>query len=93
MKKKKFVFVVRCSEDGIMDEAYTNVKVLYNFLASLDYGIQYIGYSKEDEDYAKFNYVNLLKEINKNENNFIVCYISCSNDANIQIMKLNIISK
>ncbi len=93
MKKQKFVFVVRTSEDGITSDAYTNVSILYKYLVSLNYGIKYIGYYEEDEDYAKFTYANLLKHINKNKTSYNICYITCTDDANIQIMKLPITSK
>jgi len=87
----KNVFIVKGSEDGIMGDAYTNTKALFNYLSTLNYGIDFIGYTKKDS--KVFNYPNLLKQIKNSIKTGIDVSITCRFDGNITIMVMNLVSK
>lgn len=89
----KSVFVLRGSSDGIIGNAYTNVKVMFDYIQSESgYNPIKIEHPTLDKN-MKFNYSNLLSICNERESNYLTCTILCNNDAEIRIHKLNIVSK
>jgi hypothetical protein len=91
------IYTIRMSEDGLDINCFTNIKALYN-------GILQTGYVTENDNATlgyyggliKFNYPNLVKELNKNSQNkkyYSRAYINCENNNSLEIQEMNINSK
>lgn len=84
----KKVYIIRLSEDGVVNEVFTNVKALYNFLeqecTSYIEKADTLGY--ESKKYSYQNLVNCLKR-----QNYLTIY--CGNYCSIEIITANVNTK
>ena len=85
------------SEDGLDINCFTNIKALYKGILDTHYVTENdcatIGFYGGT---IKFNYPNLVKELNKNSQNkkyYSRAYINCKNGNSLEIQEMNIKSK
>lgn len=88
------VFSIYLSEDGLLNEAATNVKALFNTIESIGYEpieIYYTDIDGKGVD-AKYSYSSLLKAMNR-DGFYGWAYIKCANDSTIEVKELKLNSK
>lgn len=94
----KTVFVLRLSEDGINNEAATNIKAAYRLIVESGYSPVFISYFHERLKklmYNPFSYSNLVKSIREaqKKHRFTVATIECENRSQIEINEIGLVSK
>jgi hypothetical protein len=88
------VFAINLSEDGLMYEAATNVKALFDLIEKSGYEPETIFFIGEDKNSIEkpYSYNNLLKAMNR-EGFYGWASIYCKNDNSITVTELKLKSK
>lgn len=77
----KFIFIIRLSEDGVFQEAYTNIKAMFEGIKKTNYTPITIDQAGIDE--VTYNYPNLVKAVRlaQQNNRSHIASIECEADA------------